>query len=566
MSETTQKTLTQLENLLFDCVEEIRKYKLVPQYLPERVEPGIAVNVENETQWSKFLGETLFINQELLRNPNYKQLIFWREAFLFFVPREMRDEWWIHVLANLFPLSVKVSHIVYDEWRILLEEVINFQSQITKKCLTILSSSGPYGLLEVVKQALIQIYTISANIPKIDHKRIETVTKLTPQEFELILDQVYNQSVSLSDSDIDLLKIALLKQTVKAKQISSFTDRHYNTIAKSIKKLHDLNILQNRIELNYPSIGLEQFVAVIDCTKKQSEFYLEPPFHPYIMAQRMNCLNSCVITQFYTGPNRKDFYEQLKAYGEYLIEKNHAFDFNLFKFSNSYRNYNFRYFNPKTKTQQINLYDMAFESGLFETNSEILPPMDHYESENIVIPSRVKSNKVFELEELDINIINLLIQSNYTQRQLQKKLKCDMNQIADRMKFLFDYKILFENIRLNLPDSDGEIAIYIEEDKRLKKAIQNYKSLTERIKTFCSLMPNIYVANVKGSFDGIMFHSYMPHSTSVQLANFFNKFLFDSKNLKIVLGKAAFQKNSIEFDIERWNKGNWVSLYEDFGL
>ena len=103
--------LTQLENELYEKVKLIKKHLHETKYNPIRVEPGIGFDLDIESKWSKFVGETLFINQKLLQELHYRNAIFWREAFLLFVPKQMRDSWWVKLIANAYPLSMKLSNI-----------------------------------------------------------------------------------------------------------------------------------------------------------------------------------------------------------------------------------------------------------------------------------------------------------------------------------------------------------------------------------------------------------------------------------------------------------------------
>ncbi|TFF84708.1 hypothetical protein EU523_01365, partial [Candidatus Heimdallarchaeota archaeon] len=90
------RPLTKLEEKLFEKLSFIqKKFNMTPKYLPKRVEPGKELLLKKEENWSKFAGETLFINRGLLDESWIENAIMWREAFLLLVPLEMRNYWWV---------------------------------------------------------------------------------------------------------------------------------------------------------------------------------------------------------------------------------------------------------------------------------------------------------------------------------------------------------------------------------------------------------------------------------------------------------------------------------------
>lgn len=106
------------------------------------MEPGIGFELEVQSKWSKFVGETLFINQHLLNEVHYRNAIFWREALLLFVPKHIRDNWWVQLLANAYPLSVKLSNIEHEKWENLWRESSPDLHEYIQSCKMLISSAG----------------------------------------------------------------------------------------------------------------------------------------------------------------------------------------------------------------------------------------------------------------------------------------------------------------------------------------------------------------------------------------------------------------------------------------
>lgn len=154
--ESYSGNLTQLENELYEKVKLIKKHFHETKYDPKRVEPGIGFELDGESKWSKFVGETLFINQKLLNIVHYRNAIFWREAFLLFAPQQMRENWWVRLLANAYPLSIKLSNIEHEQWENLWRESSPDLLDYIQSCKMLISSAGSFGLLEVLKQSLFQ--------------------------------------------------------------------------------------------------------------------------------------------------------------------------------------------------------------------------------------------------------------------------------------------------------------------------------------------------------------------------------------------------------------------------
>ena len=351
--ETFPSDLTQLENELYEKVKEIKKLLHETKYNPKRVEPGIRFELEVESKWSKFVGETLFINQQLLNEVHYRNAIFWREALLLFVPKQIRDNWWVRLLANAYPLSVKLSNIEHEKWENLWRESSPDLNEYIQSCKMLISSTGSLGLLEVLKQGLHQTLHQHEDSQKrgLSSKQIND---LDPHEMMIILSNELLKSLSISENAIDILKIALLKQTIKPKELEKNLSLHHSTIAKIVRKLSDMNCLRHRYLVDYHALGLSQYMVLLICTKKQKAVYREPISNPYFFAQKLNCLNTCAISQHFIGPKTKKFYNLLINYCQDLKEKNSIVEFHVFELYSSYRSYWFKYFNTKTKSLDFN--------------------------------------------------------------------------------------------------------------------------------------------------------------------------------------------------------------------
>lgn len=561
--ESYSGDLTQLENELYEKVKLIKKHLHETKYEPIRVEPGIGFDLDIESKWSKFVGETLFINQKLLQEIHYRNAIFWREAFLLFVPKQMRDSWWIKLLANAYPLSIKLSNIEHEKWEKLWRESSPDLLDYIKSCKMVITSAGSLGLLEVLKQGLYQTLYQHEELMKKEMKSKQS-NDLDPHEMELILSKIFQESVSISDNAVDIMKIALIKQTIKPKELEKNLSLHHSTIAKTVKKLSDMNILQHRYTINYRALGLTQYIVLLICTKKQRANYLIPNMNPYLYSHKFKCLNTCVITQHYVGPKTKAFYNLLINYCQKLKEKNKIVESYVFELHSSFRSYWFKYFNTKTKSLDFNLNDIAIESDLFDNDSFELSKNQARKLENIVIPTRIAEIQNLDLDLLDFKILNQFIVGNYNRRTIQKNIKKDMNETVHRIKKLFDNKLIFDNVQVVLPGSDGEISAFLEIDQ--SKTSKNFKNLQERIINFCYHLPHVYCCEINGTFNGLLLLSKLPASIAMGLAELFNWFLPDSINTQIIVGRPEIQKDSDILKDSRWNNGQWIISEKDFEI
>jgi hypothetical protein len=553
------KELTQLEQQLHSKVQFIEQFLIQTKYLPTRVEPGIAFELESERNWSKYTRQTLFINQKLLQEKGYRELIFWREAFLLFAPKSMRDAWWLKILANIFPLTHKCKSSQNEKWERLIRASNPEFKYLIDKCMLICATAGPDGIIKALKQSLYQVMSKEME----NEKNGRTgVTILHPQEFEIILTNVYFDFVKITENALSVMELVLLKNSIKANEIAQFVSKHPSSIAKVINKLLNMNVLRHQYSVNYFSLGLTQFIVLFNCTKEQSGFFKSIPENPYLFSHKFNCLNTCVITQYYVAPRSKQFYKKLVDQCQNLKNQNKIVDFYAFEITTSFRNFHFKYFNTKTQEQNINFNDLTIESNIFDADSPI-PNIDRLNIGNIVVPTGIVDSKPIEFDLLDLQILNQFIIGNTTRRTIQKRIRKDMNEIIRRINRLFDEKVLYEHIWAVLPDSNAEVTLYIEEPQR-KSSKSSSSSITERLTHFSKYLPNVYVAQIKGSYNGLLMRSYLPHSITLAMADFLIWFLPENVNNQIILGNSNFKKYRGELSLDRWNNGNWLFFDEDF--
>ncbi len=553
--------LTQLENELYEKAKVIKQYFHETKYSPKRVEPGIGFELNNESKWSKFVGETLFINQKMLQGVHYRNAIFWREAILLFVPKQMRDSWWVRLIANAYPLSMKLSNIEHEKWEKLWREISPDLQVYIDSCKLLISSAGSPGLLKVLKQGL---YKTQYQHEELVKKRLanKQTSDLDPHEMSLILSNTFQESVNISDNAIDIMNIALIKQTIKPKELEKNLSLHHGTIAKTVKKLLEMNVLIKKYRINYLALGLTQFMVLLICTKKQRVYFRTPIRNPFLYTHKFICLNACVITQFYVGPKTKDYYKKLVNYCQNLKEKNQIVEFHVFELHSAFRSYWFKYFNTRTKSLNFNLNDIAIESGLFDNVSTETHKEKSNLLGNIVIPTRIVETKYFDLDSLDLKILNQFMTGIYNRRAIQKNIKKDMNETVQRIKKLFENKIIYEDIQVILPRSDGEISAYLEVNSN--KTSKNHNNLRERIINFCYHLPHVYCGEINGTFNGLMLFSRLPSFITMGMAELFNWYLPDGINTQIIVGRPEIQKDKDELFVSRWNNGDWIVSDEDF--
>lgn len=561
--ETISSDLTQLENELYEKVKKIKKHFHDTKYNPKRVEPGIDFDLEVESKWSKFSGETLFINQKLLHDVHYRNAIFWREALLLFAPKQMRDTWWVRLIANAYPLSVKLTSIEQEQWENLWRETSSDLLEYIQNCKRLISSAGSHGLIEVLKQGLYQTLYQHEELGS-RSLRSNSVNDLDPNELKIILTNGFLKSVNISKKTVDIMNLALIKQTSKTKELEKNLPFHHNTIAKTVKKLLDMNILQHNYFVNYHALGLSQYIVLLICTKKQRAYYKTPIKNPFLYSHKYNCLNTCVINQHYVGPKTKEYYNLLINYCQKLEKKNLIVDFFVFELLPLFRSYWLKYFNTKTKSLDFNLNDVAIESDLFDSDSFEVNRNQAKTLENIIVSTRIRESQQENIDILDLKILNQFMFGIYNRRIIQKNIKKDMNEISQRIKKLFANNLIFENIQVVLPRSDGELAAYVEINPNKKS--KNHRYLQERLIKFSYYLPHVYCGEIKGTFNGLLLLSKLPSSITMELADLFNGLLPDSINTQIIVGKPVIQKIRDKIDENRWNNGHWIVSEEDFEI
>ncbi|NHK29941.1 MAG: hypothetical protein FK730_01225 [Asgard group archaeon] len=558
-----ERELTQLENKLFEKVNYIEQFAIQRKYFPKRVEPRIGFEIDKERNWSKFMGETLFINQEFLNKKEYSEPIFWREAYLLFAPIVLRDSWWVKILANVFPLSHRLTSNQQEMWESLIKNISSEYSDLINKCKLISATAGPEGLIKALKTSLYQIYSkLEENNKETSQKK--RIIRLTPQEFDIILSDLFYDSVKITENAVSIMETVLLKNTIKTKEIADFSSKNSSVVSKTINRLLAMNVLRQQYSINYFALGLTQYVVLLICTKKQSQLFRSLPKNPYLFSQKFNCLNTCVITQYYVAPRTKLFYKKLIEYCKKHKQNNRIVEFYAFEITSSFRNFLFKYFNPKTKKQDINFNDIVIESDFFDTNLDTNISLDQLNIGNIVMPTGITDYNPIKIDLIDLQILNQFASGNSNRRIIQKNLKRDMNKIVKRIKRLFDKKVLYEHIWAVLPDSNCEVTFYLEGDSQKKTSNENLRPLKDRLKQFCYYLPNVYFAQIRGSYDGMLLRSFLPHSITLTMADFFNWYLPENVNNQIILGISNFQKYRGQLNENRWNDGNWLFSDEDF--
>ncbi|HUU79405.1 MAG TPA: hypothetical protein VMX55_13750 [candidate division Zixibacteria bacterium] len=559
---------TQLETELHTKINEIKKYNILPKYIPRRVEPGIAFDLKDENKWSRYMGETLFINQELLADSLLRSIIFWRESFLLFAPLEMRNIKWIKDLANLFPLSVKISIEQEQKWEELWKEVQRSDELDLQFMKLLAKSAGPKGILDVLKLGIQRTFQIKKENCKGEIGSSKSYT-LSQKELTLIYYKIFHDTIGVSKNAIDLIKIALTKQTLKLNELALYTSKSKTSISKTIKRLTDMNILYLRKSLNLKALNLTRYFVLLNCTRTQNNLLNKKIMSsPYLISQRINCLNNCLITHVFFGPDTQEFYNLLENYYGNLKNNGDIAEYFIVNAINKTTNYLLKYFNPNTKKQEINFIDMAIECNLLSALSKDSLSKRLENLENIVV-EHINANNIFhELDIIDIEIINQMISGNQTRRGIQKKIKRDMNETVNRIKILEDKKIIFDEVNVFLPDSDGQITFYIEDDTLLRKKDlkqnNNTPSLVDRLKYLCYHLPNVFFSDLIGSFHGLMIHAYLPYSNTIEFADFINWYLPAGLKVQCIIGSPLLEYTEMKLPVNRWIDEKWQFSANDF--
>ncbi|MFW9922479.1 MAG: hypothetical protein ACFFDW_04225 [Candidatus Thorarchaeota archaeon] len=548
----TDTGLTFLEKELFDRMNVIKTYQITPKYLPKRVEPGLAVDLTMESKWSKYIGETLFINQKILSDQLLSDSIFWREAFLLFVDKEFREIWWIKILADIFPYSIKLTNEHNGKWSELLEKTSDSRIENLDFYKGVAVSIGTKGLIEVLR---ICIDNVTKGIKN------NEIINLSSQEFRIILDNVSTKFIDIPESAIDILKIALIKQTNRPIDIVNFTDKSCSTISKLIKKLQDGRILFYCKNVSNQSLGLIKYHVLMNFTRERSKdiekMFLKSPF---VITEQINCINSCIAIIIIFGPDDPKFLSYLNKYCKNLLDNIIINEYFIFKVEDILTNYNFKYLNLKTKKQEFNLSNIIIDYDLMKDN--IMQDFEslRYDLDNILLKANNYSSKLGKLDQVDMEIIEQIYQGVLTRRGIQKNIRKDMNETVRRLQKLEELNVVNDFVLINIPDNNGRLAIYIQDySSKLKTT-----SLKDRLEHLCYHLPYVNFSKISGTFNGFLLNTKLPYENVLELIDNLNKFFVDCPNMQIVMGSPTYFRINPHFPSARLIDNKWVFLEEDF--
>jgi len=562
MAQNVQ-SLTLLENELIQKVNFLKPFLYEPTYYPKRVEPYVKTDLKESSNWSKFSGETLFINQNILKDKHLREGIFWRESFLLFAPKKSRNVWWLQLLANVFPLAIKMDSKSNNSWKQLVKKQLKKYQPLYDLLKLIIAASGIDGFLQAFNKVLYFEFSKEHAKENSGRKRKSQRRILKPDEFKIILTEIYYSVVKITKNTVDIMQKALLRQTIKPKILAQYSTKHLTTISKTIKQLLAMRILRRNFFVNLAALGLTQYIVLLFSARKGFNFFNTVPQIPFLVSQKKNCLANCIITQLYTAPKSPQFFQYLNNYCEDLLERGFIYDFYLFEVLNSKRYYSFKYFNPKSKKHQLNFNMLVIESGLFQSElpSKILnlPP-----PETIIIPSKVFKSRLKAVNLLELQIINQFLQGIETSRGIQKAVNKDMNKVVECIKRLHKEQLIFENVVVVLPSSPCEMVIYFEKEKQPKR--ETYRTFDDRLNHFFTFLPNAYLGEVRGSFQGYLAQTFLQHSTILEMADFLTSFYPEDLKFQLVIGRSIFQKYDLTLPINRWLNGEWLFSADDFKL
>lgn len=140
----------------------------------------------------------------------------------------------------------------------------------------------------------------------------------------------------------------------------------------------------------------------------------------------------------------------------------------------------------------------------------------------------------------------------------------DMNVISQRIQKIFENNTIFDDVRVVMPGSDGELTAFIEIDPNKKS--NTYRNLRERIIRFSYHLPQVYCSEIKGTFNGLLFLTELPSELTMGIADTLNRLLPNSINTKIIVGRPDLQFVRSKLDETRWNNGQWIVSKKDFNL
>ena len=556
--ETEQ--LTQLELEMHKKIKEIRKLNATPRYVPKRVEPGIAYDLIDVKKWSRYMGETLFINQEILSNNSLRNTIFWREAFLLLAPLEMREINWVIDLANIFPFCLKLTKNEEESWKkiwnkVYMAEIFNkeFLQQLAK-------TVGSEGLIKILRIGIQRTYFILNTKAKIG-KHKSRIPILNKKELVVIYNKIFHESIGLTDQSIEILKVALAKQTIKPNALVKFINKSRSTVSKQIKRLIEMNILLPMKTINLQSLNLTRYFVIMNYPRKRNIFSEKPLDFPFLISQRIYCINNCFSIHIYFGPNSSDFFNLLKRLYSKLEEEGEINEFYIFNAHNIITNYLFKYYNPKTNQQLLNFNDIAIECNILTDLSLNSFSKEDANLGNIIIEHLNTSIPDTKIDSIDIEIINELLGGNFTRRGIQKKIRKDMNETVNRIKILEEKNIVLEDIRAVLPNSNAQISLFVEDNQ---KKSRNQISLIDRLKHLCHHLPNVIYSEMTGSFDGLMLHAYMPNNVTLEFGDFINWFIPKDIKLQLIISSPIFEKTKYTLPVRNFQDGQWLFDESDF--
>lgn len=546
--------LTKLQIELQKKIDFLSDYKILPKYAPRRVEPGVASDLYSEEKWSKYLGESLFINNQLLKDNILRDCIFCREAFLLLVPKNLREKWWIRILANFFPFCLKNSVEFNSTWERFL-----IQCKFKKKDISyykkIAISTGTEGFVQALRQGLEMTRPLMVEKKHLEYK------ELSKNEFLLLLDQIYDNTIGLSDNSIEILKLSLAKQTIKPKIIEKHTNKKRNYISYALRNMQKLQILSHTKEISFQAIGLTNYHLLLFLDRAKIEKIRKNLLKlPYLFSLEINSLSYSIAKLEFMAPNNKRFLETLKKFSLDLIENNLIKDFYYFTIDQNFTNYLFKYFDHKTKTQDLNLNNVAIDYNLLSRPLHY----DFYslqkELGNFVIFPQGREKILSTIDFTDLEILNQILYGNQTRRAIQKHIKKDMNDIVARLQNLEKNEVIYDNVAVNFPDSDGFISLYIEN----KELGSMNLFLADWLKQLSFHLPHAKFSQITGAFKGVHLQSKLPYSGVIQLTDLLKKFLPNNIQILMLLGEANISHLQKQIPLKKRNNGEWVLEEEDF--
>ncbi|MEA2070205.1 MAG: hypothetical protein U9O98_02850 [Asgard group archaeon] len=564
MISNIPKPKTQLERDLYSQVQNvISDHDFMPYYYPQRVEPLSRSSLNDYQNWSKFAGKTLFINEELLDIKYIRKPLMLRETFLLYIKLNKRNCWWVQALANTFPLVFSIQQKAQEKWELLRQEVEKHSTELLDSLELIASTCGQEGIFEVLKTAS---YTTLRKKEQYNRKTKTKVTrKLSLKEFYAILHKIRSDYLRLNDLSIDILKIALIRQTTKLKELAQFISKHKSTISKNINNLLNQKILYERFALNKEKFGLVSYTTFASIKPKYISFFTSHfPSNPFLYSQKIYRFYQPFFTQHYVAPNSNEFRQLLHDSYSKLNNEEKISNYHIFQIKNPHRIYNLSLYDQKKNQTKIQLFDHSIKTDLFKIN---LAEKDYLDktSEIIDLPLPAFKKTILKLSELDFGIINQFLRGQTKRRKIQQNLQKDMNSIIERIHLLRENNILYRQVNAILPDCLNHLAFFIELNAESKLQNKNNSILKQRLHNLCYCLPHAYFASIEGSFTGLTIQTYLPKSGVIEFLDFLNWFLPESNRRISILGNAISTYFPRKILYKRWlGKGQWITNPNDF--